>query len=220
MFAGELWTTWGKDELRVKEKGSEKNRVEEARGGTTQELWKTISKYIGGNLLNYSHSLCFLSISHFLLLSLFSFLILGWLFGYKCDVVLLSSIFFAYLDMAHSPFGIYFKLSWCTTGQNPWISIWKGIPLNASLTLFCSVLSTWYVVFLFSHFFTSSAPIHIPFYGSQFWVYSEWFGCVYSDLGSRRDGYVFRLATIDSWFPVDEMHMALRQINFPWQMRL
>ena len=89
MFAWEWWTTWGKEEPRVKEK----DRVDEARGETTQELWKSISRYIGGNLLDYSHSLCFLSILHFLLLSLFSFLILGWLFGYKCDAVLLSSVF-------------------------------------------------------------------------------------------------------------------------------
>ena len=36
--------------------------------------------------MDYSHSLCFLSILLFLLLSLF-------LFGYKCDAVLLSSVF-------------------------------------------------------------------------------------------------------------------------------
>ena len=96
---------------------------------------------------------------------------------------------------------------------NPWISIWKGIPLNVWLTLFTL---SWVHYILFSSFF------HFrylnPYLG--FWLtFLDLFwtiGSVFWFVLERRGwcfGYCHR-------FMVPSGRDAYEQINFPWQMGL
>ena len=132
-----------------------------------------------------------------------------WVWEWCCITLLLC--FFLYLNMAHShsrsllmtPFWYLFWTPllhhWL---ENPWISIWKGIPLNALFTLF-AMFWVRCILFFLPLYFRHLNPYPFSWFTSL--DLFRMIGCVCSDLSLRRDGYVWVYYS-RSMTLVDEMY--------------